>query len=88
MLRATKRRQRLKGLTGLSVLQLNGATGVTSLEPLSSLTSLSTLHLSRATKITNLEPLKGLTNLRYLDISFDKISSLESAQRPDQPVDS
>jgi Leucine-rich repeat (LRR) protein len=59
-------------------LDLSGATGITSLEPLKGLTNLTQLNLSCATGITSLEQLKGLTNLTRLDLTRDTgITSLE-----------
>ena len=49
----------MKGLTNLSSLELQRATGITSLEPLKGLTNLSSLDLTDATGITSLAPLKG-----------------------------
>jgi hypothetical protein len=57
-----------KGLTNLTQLDLNGATGITSLEPLKGLTNLTQLDLNGATGITSLEPLKG-KGVNVLNIS-------------------
>jgi hypothetical protein len=59
----------LRGLTGLTSLNLNECEAVCDLEPLRGLTGLTDLDLSWCEAVRDLEPLRGLTGLTSLDLT-------------------
>ena len=69
----------VKGLTGLSVLDLHRNGEISDLSPLRGLTQLTWLSL-RGNKIVDVSPLKTLRSLTYLHVGYNKISDVTPLQ--------
>ena len=67
----------LKGLTKLTLLNLNNNNRIRDLSPLAGLTSLTTLYIQKSRgQISDVEPLTGLTSLTTLYLSVDPMADV------------